>query len=55
METCPSCGEPAYFEIAEVFPDLREVHIGDNRWRRSYRDGIERFSHEFFGRPVGKL
>jgi hypothetical protein len=27
METCPSCGEPAYFEITEVFPDLREVHV----------------------------
>lgn len=27
METCPSCGEPAHFEITEVFPDLREVHV----------------------------
>jgi hypothetical protein len=55
METCPSSGESARFEITEVFPELREVHIGDNRWRRSYRDAIERLSHEFFGRPVGKL
>jgi hypothetical protein len=27
METCPSCGEPAHFEITEVFPELREVHV----------------------------
>lgn len=27
MEMCPSCGEPARFEITEVFPALREVHV----------------------------
>jgi len=27
METCPSCGRPARFEITEVFPRLREVHV----------------------------
>jgi antitoxin (DNA-binding transcriptional repressor) of toxin-antitoxin stability system len=27
METCPNCGEPAHFEITEVFPELRQVHV----------------------------
>lgn len=27
MEICPCCGQPARFEITEVFPELREVHV----------------------------